>query len=263
MAPVEREWLVSSKGALSAIFLTLCVASPASADTIRVQLGAGYDFSSGRYGGTKSTDTQTISFNGRAVDGNWRLRLYVPFLNIHGPAGDVVIGGTPHALPSTVRRGLGDTALTLTYTIDDPDIAPLYGVIGGSVRLPTGSYAHGLGVGATDFGLQSEVGTQFDSWGVYLDIAGRLRGNHDKTGKRRNGLLASTGFWFNADDDWQLGAYYAWSQRVTRVLVDQQDLGALVRYKITPSLSVQLYGGIGMSRSSSSKDGGVRLSYWL
>jgi len=242
----------------------LVLSSPAQAGgAVNVQLSASYDFTGGRFGNLKDTEVSTASLAARFTWDKWRLRVYMPFLYIHGPAGGIVIDRGTGGKVSSSAHGLGDLTTTLTYVFDDDSLKPFYAVLGGSLRFPTGSYSGGLGVGAFDIGLQSEFGLSYAKGGVYLAPGWRFRGNHTSANQRLDGALLTSGFWINLNPDWQLGSYIAWSERITRKLSDQEDLGAYVRYQIDPDLSLQLYGGHGLSRASGDIDTGVRLQWSL
>ena len=166
-------------------------------------------------------------------------------------------------LPNTVRQGIGDTTAVSSYTVNNIADTPLYAVFGALLRIPTGSYANGLGVGAVDVGLQTEVGRSFGDYGVYASLAYRFRGNHAGEHDRLDGGLASFGGWYNATTELQAGAYFYWTEKIAVGLKSQDAIGAYARYKIDGSLSVQAYGESGFTSSSPDIVVGVRLGYSL
>ena len=294
-------------GATGSIALAVmaCGLTSARADPVTFRLYAGYEYSSGTYGATQATELQTSSFSAKASWGGWAVRVYVPYLVLHGPSNIVVIGGgtgtgtgtgtggstggggggedvgtpsggegggggagadamiAPYAAPLTrSASGIGDTTLRLSYTWNAIGQSPLYAALGGLVRLPSGSYRQGLGVGTTDYGTEAEIGGQFDWGGVYATAGYRFRGNHIGN-LRRDGLLATAGTWIDATDALQVGAYYDWRERVAIGLHQQEDIGAYAAYRITSQLTAQIYGENGFTTASPDYDIGVRLSYSL
>ncbi|HEX2592588.1 MAG TPA: hypothetical protein VHL34_13880 [Rhizomicrobium sp.] len=244
----------------------LCIAvscTSAIADDFRFQVGSGFSFSSGKYGAKQSTSVQTTSFTGRVTWKKWKLRFYVPILDIRGPSSGTVIGGSGGGKGANVKTGIGDSSAVLTYTFDDAAMKPFYAVLGARVRLPTGSVKRGLGVGVTDFGVQGEAGATFDDSGVYLDVARRFRGRGHGPDPRLDGWISSVGLWKNATPKWQFGAYLSWSQRITKKLADEEEMGLYARYKITASLAAQAFAATGMTRSSPNADLGITLTYNL
>jgi hypothetical protein len=249
--------------AVLAVFAVIASAPAHADDDVRVQLSTGYDFTSGRFGFPTDTQISTVALTGRLSYERWRLRLYLPYLYIHGPAGAIAIDKGAGGKPLSVAHGLGDVTTALTYAFEDKALQPFYFVLGGALRLPTGSYSKGLGVGAVDYGLVSEFGLSYPRGGAYIAPAYRFRGNHTRVNHRLDGPLLTSGFWINADPDWQFGGYFGYSERTTRTLSDQEELGAYARYEIREGLTAQLYGGHGLSRASGDVNAGLRLQWSL
>ena len=275
---------------------------PALSDPIHLQLWSGYEFSSGYYGEVQRTELQTVSISATARTGNWSLRLYVPWISLHGPSDVVVIGGssgsgstsgsggtsgssgdvgktpgttTPSPGPvedallnaeppaSSVRSGIGDTTAVLTYSWNNIADTRFYAVFGALLRIPTGSYGNGLGVGAVDEGLNTEIGRSFGNVGVYASLGYRHRGNHTGTQGRLDGWLTSLGGWYDATPDLQAGSYFYWTEKIAVGLNPQEAFGAYLRYKIDGSFSAQAYGETGFTASSPDIVAGIRLGYSL
>ena len=75
-------------------------------------LGAGAEYTSGKYTDTETTDMLYFPFYGRYESGPWILKVTVPFIWIEGPSNVVGIGEDVVTLPGTGERrtdsGLGD-----------------------------------------------------------------------------------------------------------------------------------------------------------
>ena len=108
------------KGALSGVALLLVSQSGAAAEPGPLTLSTGFDYSSGKYGGSQSTDILYVPFTGRYRLDPWMFRLTVPYISVTGP--DTVIPGIgavgrPVA-PIATRSGLGDVIAAATYSFE-------------------------------------------------------------------------------------------------------------------------------------------------
>jgi hypothetical protein len=263
---------------LAAIFALIASRAFAAAPT--VQFTGGYEASSGRYGETVSTELQSLSLSATARYDDFSLRYSLPWLFLHGPASVVVIGGTGGSATgtggtgssvgssggggtATSRQGLGDSTMTFGYTARDIADTPLYAVFSLLVRIPTGDVAKGLGVGVVDFGLQTEVGGRFDSFGVYATIGHRFRGNRSGMHDRLDGWSLSAGGYDDISPDLQAGLFADWQRKIALGTQAQADAGVYVRYKIDSDVSLQAYALKGFTSGSPAILAGLRLGYTL
>src|SRR5918997_150431 len=65
----------------------------------QVSVGAGAEFTTGKYGGDESTDTLYIPFVLKYETGPWLLKATVPYLRISGPANVIGAGAERITLP--------------------------------------------------------------------------------------------------------------------------------------------------------------------
>src|SRR5437763_13386023 len=72
--------------------LMFVLATPQLASAQGMSVGTGFDYTSGKYGGSQSTDTLYIPFYARYETGPLVLRLTVPYVTITGP-GNVIGAG--------------------------------------------------------------------------------------------------------------------------------------------------------------------------
>jgi len=94
-------------GVLAAMIM---VSAQAVAGDSGFSLTTGMDYSSGKYGGTQSTDILYIPLTGKYETGRWIFQLTVPYVRITGP-GNVTQGGIVLGAAKTTRTteaGLGD-----------------------------------------------------------------------------------------------------------------------------------------------------------
>jgi len=78
---MKMKWL--ALGSLAA----LAASATASADGSSV--GVGFDYSSGKYGATTTTDIWSVPFSFGYDSGPWSLKLTVPYINVSG-SGNVI-----------------------------------------------------------------------------------------------------------------------------------------------------------------------------
>src|SRR4051812_10300 len=97
-------------------------ATAALASAQGLSLGTGFDYTSGNYGGSQSTDTLYIPFYARYESGPLVLKLTVPYLKITGPGNVVGAGGDRVVVPGRdvgrrTESGLGDMVGSAFYNV--------------------------------------------------------------------------------------------------------------------------------------------------
>lgn len=93
----------------------------------QISLSTGFDYSSGDYGGSTSTDILQVPVIGKYVTGPWTYKLTVPYIEVTGPGNVVpgagranqVKGKNGSAVPSgtSTKSGLGDITGAVTYNL--------------------------------------------------------------------------------------------------------------------------------------------------
>jgi hypothetical protein len=164
-------------------------------------------------------------------------------------------------VPSTADRsesGLGDASIALTYSIDALGDSPAYVDFTGRVRLPTGSEADGLGVGATDYVALSELGWDGEAGGAFVSAGRRFLGSVDDF-ERVDGWQASVGGWINVSDSAVVGAYYDWRDSSTRDGEDPSSLEAYVSWRLNDAWKIEVNGGVGLSDATADYTAGLTL----
>jgi hypothetical protein len=142
------------------IFLAL--SSHAMAED-QFKLSTGFDFSSGKYGGTTTTDILYIPVTGKYETDDWIFKLTVPYISITGTSG--VIRGMGRIGPgkaagtmktaSNTQSGLGDVTASADYNFYDDD-ALSFDIVG-SAKLGTANANQGLGTGKNDYAVQLDM----------------------------------------------------------------------------------------------------------
>jgi hypothetical protein len=261
-----------------AIATTLCLMAPAfaaQAET-KVDLSTGVSYSSGEYGDTTSTDVLVVPFSAKIRTGHWTFKASVPFLRIDGPADATIVlddngggrGGNsgpgggrdrPEDDGDTVtgidrnESGIGDTTLSAMYSFEEIGDSSAYIDVSGRVRLPTGDEDKGLGIGATDYGLSTEIGIDKDGGGGYVSFGRRLQ--------REDGWQAGIGGWFNATGRTSLGVGYDWRESSTATGTDPAEVYAYVSLKMSDAWRINLNASAGLNDASPDYGAGVALTW--
>jgi hypothetical protein len=163
--------------------------------------------------------------------------------------------------PTTADRsesGIGDASIALTYSIDALGDSPAYVDFTGRVRLPTGSEADGLGVGATDYVALSELGWDGEAGGAFVSAGRRFLGKVDDF-ERVDGWQASVGGWINVGDSAVVGAYYDWRDSSARDGEDPSSIEAYVSWRLNDAWKIEVNGGVGLSDASADYTAGLTL----
>ncbi len=136
--------------------LALAIAQSALADDGKLTMSAGFDYSTGKYGGTTSTDILYLPFTAKYETDSNMLQLTVPYISVTGTGG-VYQGlgrvGGPRSARSTTTSGLGDVIVSAGHTMYGGDALTLDLV--GNVKFGT-AQSPNLGTGANDYSVQAD-----------------------------------------------------------------------------------------------------------
>jgi hypothetical protein len=267
---------------IAAVVCLMAPAFSAHAET-RIDLSAGISYSSGEYSDATSTDVLVVPFSAKIRTDQWTFKATVPFLRIDGPADATVVlddngggrGGNsgpgggrdrpdddddPVTGADRNESGLGDTSLSATYSFDEIGGSSAYIDLSGRVRLPTGDEDKGLGIGATDYGLSTEIGIDKDSGGGYVSFGRRFLG--DVSGlQREDGWQAGIGGWFNATERTSLGVGYDWRESSIAAGTDPAEIYAYVSVKMSDAWRINVNASAGLNDASADYGAGVTLTW--
>jgi hypothetical protein len=244
----------------------------ASADP-RVEISAGGEYSSFKLSDGSTSTIRYAPFSARLDVGNWTFRATVPYISITAPANLIVLldddptgagaggnGQTRSAAAGRTVSGIGDSSLSATYAFDDIKGSPLYVDLGARVRLPTGNARDGTGVGATDYGLQSEVGLDLDRWGVAFNGGRRFLGQVSGI-DRVDGWQAGTDAWLNLGPHTLVGLYYDWRDASEAGLSKPRDAGVYLSYRLNRRWKMRVEASRALDLPQANYTVGLRI-YW-
>lgn len=166
----------------------------------------------------------------------------------------------PGADPDRDVAGLGDTSLSATYSLPRIAGSPLYLDLRARVRLPTGSRRDGLGTGATDSALLTELGVDARHGGAYVGGGRRFLGRVAGV-ERVDGWQAGAGAWWNATRHVTLGVDYDWRDPSTRDGIAPQSVTGYLAWRVNDVWKVELNAGAGLSDAAPDYSAGVTFTW--
>jgi hypothetical protein len=127
-------------------------------------LSAGYEYTSGKYGTTSSTDIVTVPVSALYRAGPWALKLTVPYIQATGDGSVLASGGgrgrratstTTATTTRTTNSGLGDVVALLAYNVYAAEEVDAGIDLAGRIKFGTASKT--LGTGKNDYAAQLYV----------------------------------------------------------------------------------------------------------
>jgi hypothetical protein len=238
-----------------------------AADAEEFSLGVGFNYSSGEYGTSTTTEILSIPIIARYDRGPWIFKLTVPYLRISG--GTSVVPGVGRVTSSNPRRrgggaaeatatGLGDIVASATYTAFY-NSATTFGVdVTGRVKLGTADRDQGLGTGADDYGMQVDVYKTYDRVTYFAGIGYTELGSSPFI--QLNSVLNGTaGASYKLDERNSAGLSLDTRERASPSGSPRRELSAFWTQRIDRTWKMQAYVLKGFSNGS--PDWGVGASF--
>lgn len=226
---------------------------------VNLQIGTGFDYSSGKYGAATATDVWSIPLDVRLQMDRFRLEATLPYLDVRGPgvvAGGVVVGGSG---PVTTRSGLGDLNVGAAYLLSKDGDAPAI-ELEGIVKVPTAST--NLGTGKYDYLAQANVYHSFTPRFMLFGSVGYQWLTSFSTVKLESGVLATAGANFKASDATSIGVTASYHQEYYGGLGDVYAFSPYLLWNFAPNWRVTAYGTVGASKASPDYGAGLRLVFY-
>jgi hypothetical protein len=238
---------------LAAVLLAATAPVDAQDSGGRLSVSLGGDHSSGRYGGTSSTNVSYVPLTLRYERADLMLKLTLPYVSISGP-GTVVGGDRPIVVDSAgnaQRRrvsGFGDVVASAGYTVHSSRAITID--VTAKIKLATASASDGLGTGKNDYSLQSDA---FRTFGSLTAFAG--------LGYRWYGFFGSAGASYKAGDTLSFGAAADYRQAIVAGRDPIVELAPFVSVKLKPDTKLQFYVVRGFTDSSPDWGAGTVLTH--
>ena len=228
------------------------------------RVGTGFDWSTGDYGDSQSTEVWYVPLNLRYEWRHWLFRTTVPYIRVTGPGvvtvgGDVVIVGN-QTIRQTTREGLGDVLVGVTYRFDPPLRGFPYVDASVKVKFPTASSSEGLGTGEFDTKLQLAALKPFGAIAVFGDVSYRFVG--DPPGADfQNTIAASIGVDWRIARPFSAGTYFSWRQTASRSLGDAYEIGSYGSWRVGHGFTIGPYLLVGLSTAAPDVGAGLQLGF--
>lgn len=214
-----------------------------AAHAANFSLTSGLDYSSGKYGGTQSTEILYVPLTGKYEMDRWTFKLTVPYIRITGPGGVTRdIGGfKTSGTTRTTASGLGDVVAAATYNVYDSGGANAWLIdLTGKVKFGTADETKGLGTGKNDYAAQADIYKIFDQFTAFGTLGYRLLGSPAGT-HLDNVAYGSLGGSYTFSRETSGGLILDLRQKAFASGAPQRELTAFVTHKLNRTWKAQGY----------------------
>ncbi len=237
-------------------------------DHFELKVGATYD--QGDFGTSDTTRTLFLPVTFKYLGERFDLGVTPSFAVVDTVGGVTLLDGKPTRTKKTVttpRRvtdaGPGDTLVKgRYYLLDDPGLpspvpalTPFF-----KVKIPTADEDRNLGTGKTDYGFGLEVDKQVGRFFLFGSASYTVIGS--PAGEDlRNQPAASAGVGFQLTNALTVSALLDWRRAVVSGKDDPTELGGILTYKLTRTLSLSPSVFVGLTNGSPDFGVGFELAY--
>jgi hypothetical protein len=253
---------VKNTSTLCAIGVLGLMAQAAHADDSGTfKVGAGVDYTSGKYGTSTTTDiTQVPVSFGYDID-RWSFKLVVPYIHVTG-ADDVIPGigpvkntnpkgrghgkgnaqsvPTPTTTSSGSASGLGDITAAATYEAYTNSAAQFGIDLTGKVKFGTADENKGLGTGKNDYSFAVDTYKGFGAWTVFGGVSYTWLGSSQYL-QLNDVFGANVGASYKLDTHSSFGAYYDYREKASDTSFARNELTGYYAYKFASGWKAQAY----------------------
>lgn len=241
------------------LLATILISAPAWAEVTN-SLTTGFDYSTGKYGGTTSTNILYVPVTGKMQFDYLYLKLTVPYISISS-TGDVVRGvgkvKTTTTTKTTTQSGLGDVVASAGYTVFESDSLMLD--IAGKIKFGTADAGKNLGTGENDYSAQVDGFYTLQKNTLFATAGYKVIGA--PVGVSVNNIVFGTlGFSRKTSENISVGAMLDAAQASSDLSPGTREVSVFVSNKINSTLRAQAYLLKGFSDSSPDLGGGIMLT---
>ncbi|MBA3023785.1 MAG: hypothetical protein KKG03_06040 [Gammaproteobacteria bacterium] len=237
-------------------------------DDSYLAMSVGLERSSGKYGGTSTTDTTSIPVSLRYVVDDWSLKLSVPYLFVTGD-GSVLVSGsrggrrgsvtttTTTSTTRTTSSGLGDVVAFASYSMlrsEEGDAG-----LDVAARIKFGTASTKFGSGENDYAVQASTYVAFGDFTSSLMLGYEKLGS-TATAPLDNAAYGSLGLDYVLGDESNMGVEYWYAQQASATGYAQKELTLYARTQIGEDLTLNAFVMKGLSDGSPDTGYGVSLS---
>jgi hypothetical protein len=254
---------------LTATGLASAQQRPAAAETASAQSGgfsltAGIDYSTGKYGGTSSTDILYVPLIGKYETDKWVFKLTVPYIMVSGPGNvvrdvGIIESKTPHARQT--ESGLGDIVLGVSRNLVDIASTGTLIDLTGKIKFGTADAGKALGTGENDYAAQVDVTQRvMTALSVFGSLGYKIVGSPSGA-DLRNVVYGEAGAVFKVNPGTAVGAYLDASQAPSPASGPVREVTAYLSQALAQRWKLQVYGVHGFANGSPDWGGGAMATY--
>lgn len=242
-------------------------------DAPTVKIGAGIDYTSGKYGTSETTDITQVPVSFGYDTGDWSLKLVVPYIRVSGPdnvipgVGPVkngnpsgrgkgkgkgqsaVVAVTPDTTTTGSASGLGDVIASATYSAYRNDAANFGIDLTGKVKFGTADEDKGLGTGKNDYTGAVDLYKGFGRWTVFGGVSYTWLGSSQYI-RLNNVFGANVGLGYKIDNQSSIGAYYDYREKAADTSFSRSEVTGYYSYKFASQWKAQVYASKGFTDGS-------------
>jgi len=239
----------------------LMVISPLSWAETTSSLSVGFNYSTGKYGGTTSTDIWEVPVTGRIATDDLFFKLTVPYIEVTSRGTTIVPGMGPvktkTTTQTTTQAGLGDITASAGYIFYETDRFLLD--IAGNIKFGTASAEKNLGTGENDYSAQLD-GYYTAGKNTLFATAGYTIVGAPAGISVRNTAYGTLGISRKTGETSSAGLMLDAAQSTSELRQGTKELYLFISNKISPTLRIQANIFKGFSDSSPDFGGGTTIT---
>lgn len=230
------------------------------------EMTTGLDYSKGSYGDPQDTKITYLPVSLSYATGPWKAKATVSWLRIDGPGtvigggggGGIVVG--PTTGQRTTESGIGDTWLSLRYSVESIPSDFGYVDITGKIKAPTADKNKGLGTGEFDYTIQADYYKPLGRLTPLLTVAYKVKGDAPHLHLDNVWYLSGGADW-RANDDLHFGATIDYQQAAVSGTDDDIELFTYASWRLSSEWRLVPYAYFGFTNGSPDQGFGLQASY--
>ena len=241
-------------------------------DASDFSMGTGFDYSSGTYGTSTTTDITSIPVYGMYTIDRWTLKLTVPYIRISGSTNVIPgfgklgnsnpnkRGNQANSTTSTTAQGLGDIVAAASYNAYYDEASALGVDLTGKIKFGTADANQGLGTGENDYSGEVDVYKSYGKITAFGGIGYNLLGSSQYI-QLNNVFNVTLGGSYKIDERNTASLSYNAEQQVSDTGYPQRTLVANLVHNINKQWNAQAYALAGFSYGSPDWGTGASVAY--
>ena len=233
----------------------------------KVSLETGMDHSTGKYGGTQSSDVWYVPVMLKYQNSSWTFKLIVPYLQVTGPGNVIDIMNGPNAAGNyttapVTRTGMGDVIAAATHNAYNGGDSGLLVNLTGKIKFGTASLAQGLGTGANDFAFQSDIYQTAGNLTAFATLGYKFYGSPPGY-TLLDAFYGSLGSSYKFSHDTYAGVSFNWGEKIISTGSFHRQAMLFVGHKLDKNWKAQGYLIKGFTNSTPDMGAGVSVAYLM